>query len=176
MRVASPPGAPDVNVTPNPLIVETVRDSKTLITADAGYHSDANLKALQEQGIPAMIADNRMRRRDERIDNAHHKAKDDPLYDKTAVKTLKFFRPEDFRFVDDISATCPAGKTLRGNGSCNRTPQSRGTSASSPSAQMSMTRASACAARSTRRKAEGCTASASRRSSQCLRTSATTRA
>jgi transposase len=33
----------------------------TLITADAGYHSDANLKALAEQGRPALIADNQMR-------------------------------------------------------------------------------------------------------------------
>ena len=102
---------------------EPVRHTDTLITADAGYHSDANVGALQAQGIPAMIADNQMRQRDERIDNAHHKAKDDPLYDKTSVKTLKFFRPEDFRFKDDNTATCPAGKTLRGNGSWYRTSQ-----------------------------------------------------
>ena len=100
-----------------------VRGAHTLITADAGYHSDANVKALQEQGIPAMVADNQMRQRDERIDNAHHKGKDDPLYDKTAVKTLKFFRPEDFRFSDDRSATCPAGKTRSGNGSWYLTAQ-----------------------------------------------------
>ena len=102
---------------------QPVRHTGTLITADAGYHSDANVKALQAQGIPAMIADNQMRQRDERIDNAHHKAKDDPLYDKTSVKTLKFFRPEDFRFKDDNTATCPAGKTLSGNGSWYRTAQ-----------------------------------------------------
>ena len=68
-----------------------------------------------------MVADNQMRQRDERIDNAHHKARDDPLYDKTAGKTLKFFRPEDFSFKDDNTATCPAGKTLSGNGSWYRT-------------------------------------------------------
>ena len=102
---------------------EPVRRSDTLITADAGYHSDANVRALQEQGIPAMVADNQMRQRDERIDNAHHKAKDDPLYDKTAVKTLKFLRPEDFRFNDDNTATCPAGKTLASSGAWYRTAQ-----------------------------------------------------
>lgn len=102
---------------------QPVRGTDTLITADAGYHSDANVGALQAQGIPAMIADNQMRRRDERIDNAHHKAKDDPLYDKTSVKTLKFFRPEDFRFNDGNTATCPAGKTLSGNGTWYRTAQ-----------------------------------------------------
>ena len=97
-----------------------MRAPHTLITADAGYHSDANIAALHERGIPAMIADNAMRQRDERIANAHHKAKADPLYDKTAVKTVKFFRPEDFRFNDDNTATCPAGKTLSGNGAWHR--------------------------------------------------------
>ncbi len=102
---------------------QPVRGTDTLITADAGYHSDANVGALQAQGIPAMIADNQMRQRDERIDNAHHTAKDDPLYDKTSVKTLKFFRPEEFCFKDDTTATCPAGKTLSGNGTWYRTAQ-----------------------------------------------------
>lgn len=37
------------------------RTDQTLITADAGYHADANLKALAEQEIPALIADNQMR-------------------------------------------------------------------------------------------------------------------
>jgi hypothetical protein len=50
-----------------------------------------------------------MRGRDERIDNAHHKAKGDALHDKTSVKTVKFFRPEDFKFNADKTATCPAG-------------------------------------------------------------------
>ncbi len=51
-----------------------VREDTTLITADAGYFSDENIKALHDQGIPALIADNAMRARDARIDNAHHKA------------------------------------------------------------------------------------------------------
>lgn len=94
----------------------TLREAHTLITADAGYHSDANMQALHERGIPAMVADNGMRQRDERIDNAHHKAKGDALYDKTAVKTMKRFRPEDFTFNGDRTATCPAGRTLISNG------------------------------------------------------------
>jgi transposase len=93
-----------------------VRHTDTLITADAGYHSDANIAALHERGIAAMVADNGMRQRDERIDNAHHKAKGDALYDKAAVKTLRFFRPEDFKFNDDHTAICPAGRTLSSNG------------------------------------------------------------
>ena len=43
------------------------RTATTLITADAGYHSEANLEALAERGIDALIADNAMRRRDERF-------------------------------------------------------------------------------------------------------------
>ena len=96
---------------------EPMREPHTLITADAGYHSDANLAALHERCIPAMIADNGMRTRDERIDNAHHKAKPDALYDKNAVKTVKLFKPADFSFHDDHTAICPAGKTLTSNAS-----------------------------------------------------------
>lgn len=44
-----------------------VRDEQTLITADAGHHSEENLKALAEQNVPALIADRDMRRRDERF-------------------------------------------------------------------------------------------------------------
>ncbi|MEO5626872.1 MAG: transposase, partial [Dokdonella sp.] len=42
------------------------RNDTTLITADAGYHSEANLAELAKRGIDALIADNQMRRRDER--------------------------------------------------------------------------------------------------------------
>ncbi|MDP1790296.1 MAG: IS1182 family transposase [Methylibium sp.] len=93
-----------------------VIEPHTLITADAGYHSDANLQALHDRGIAAMVADNGMRRRDERIDNAHHKASGEVLHDKTADRTVKLFRPGDFVFNDGRTATCPAGKTLTGNG------------------------------------------------------------
>ena len=39
----------------------------TVLTADAGYHSEANLRDLAERGIDALIADNPMRQRDERL-------------------------------------------------------------------------------------------------------------
>lgn len=93
-----------------------VIEPHTLITADAGYHSDANIQALHDRGIAAMVADNGMRQRDERIDNAHHKAGGAVLHDKAAVQSIKLFRPGDFIFNDDGTATCPAGKTLTGNG------------------------------------------------------------
>lgn len=96
----------------------TLREPHTLITADAGYYSDDNVRALHDAGIPALIADNAMRQRDERIDRAHHKAKGEVLYDKGAsVRPIKLYRPEHFEFHGDLTATCPAGKTLSSNGS-----------------------------------------------------------
>jgi transposase len=96
----------------------SLRHEHTLITADAGYCSDENMRALHDRGIPALIADNAMRQRDERIDNAHHKAKGEVLYDKRAgIQPIKLYRPEHFEFHGDLTATCPAGKTLTSNGS-----------------------------------------------------------
>lgn len=108
-----------------PMIEQTqaVRAEHTLITADAGYHSDANVHALMVQGIAALIADNQMRQRDERFNEQDkHKAKNDPLYDKhpTAqagqARPIKLFKATDFRFNDDNTMTCPAGKLLLSTG------------------------------------------------------------
>jgi transposase len=91
----------------------------TLYTADAGYHSESNLKALAEEKISALIADNGMRRRDERFkDQGKHKQKPDPLYDKAhPKKAAKRYRPQDFTLDPETGVcTCPAGKPLYRNG------------------------------------------------------------
>jgi hypothetical protein len=94
---------------------------ETVITADAGYHSEANLKQLHDQGIAALIADGLMRRRDERFkEQAKHKTKPDALANKKpAIKpaTSGKFQPSDFRY-DETTQTCicPAGKKLYRNG------------------------------------------------------------
>ncbi|PKO34435.1 MAG: DDE transposase [Betaproteobacteria bacterium HGW-Betaproteobacteria-7] len=92
---------------------------ETLYTADAGYHSERNLKALADEKIDALIADNGMRQRDERFkDQGKHKAKPDPLYDKAhPKKAAKRYRPQDFT-LDPATGicTCPAGKPLYRNG------------------------------------------------------------
>lgn len=91
----------------------------TLITADAGYHSDANLKALAEQDRPALIADNQMRKRDERFkDQAKYKAQPDPLYDKAHPKKgAAHYRPKDFNYDPEAgTCVCPAGNSLYQNG------------------------------------------------------------
>lgn len=110
-----------------PMIEQAVayRTPGTLVTADAGYHSDANVQHLKDQHIPALIADNQMRSRDERFaEQAKYKVNPDPLYDKKAASTskaVKRFRPKDFSFNDDNTANCPAGKLLISPGSVYKT-------------------------------------------------------
>ena len=93
----------------------------TLITADAGYHSEANLAALDAMNVNALIADNGMRGRDERFaDQGKHKRKADPLHDKTRVahKSTTLFRPSDFIYDANANrCVCPAGQSLYSNGS-----------------------------------------------------------
>lgn len=95
-------------------------DSDTLVTADAGYHSDANVRHLKEHNIPALIADNQMRSRDERFaDQDKYKGRPDPLSEKKATgkpKEIKRFGPKDFTFNDDNTATCPAGNLMTSPG------------------------------------------------------------
>jgi transposase len=101
------------------------RTPQTLITADAGYHSDANVRHLQDHSIPALIADNQMRSRDERFENQEkYKAHPDPLSEKKAtgqVKEVKRFGPKDFSFNDDNTATCPAGNLMTSPGTIHIT-------------------------------------------------------
>ena len=95
------------------------RSANTLITADAGYHSEDNLAALHERGINALIADGQMRQRDERLAGQEvHRAKPDPLHDKSGKRrTATVFDPDRFVVAEDQShAICPAGHRLYRNG------------------------------------------------------------
>jgi transposase len=97
-----------------------LRSDQTLITADAGYHSEANISALAAQEIPALIADTGMRKRDERFaDQDKYKALPDPIYDKAHPKKgAKHYRPKDFAYDPEAgTCLCPAGKHLYQNGS-----------------------------------------------------------
>jgi len=96
----------------------------TLYTADAGYHSEANLKALAEHNVEALIADNGMRQRDDRFkDQARHKDKPRPLHDKSKSKPKtskpgQRYKPRDFNWNTEAgTCICPAGKSLYQNGS-----------------------------------------------------------
>jgi transposase len=105
-------------------LIDGLRDlveHHTVVAADAGYHSEANLKALAECNIAALIADRDMRARDERF-AGQDKYKDlpDPLHDKSGSenKKAKLYGPEDFAFDPETkTCLCPAGKRLYGAGS-----------------------------------------------------------
>jgi len=92
----------------------------SLITADAGYHSEANLKQLSNMKIDALIADNNMRSRDERFaDQGKYKALPGPIYDKGGKpKQAARYQPKDFNYDSQTgTCICPAGKKLYSNGS-----------------------------------------------------------
>ena len=101
--------------------ISGIRTDQTLVTADAGYHSEANLKGLYELGVPALVADGLMRRRDERFaQQVKYKALPDPLYDKAAIgaSSPAKFTPADFTYDPKMNTCiCPAGKKLYSTGS-----------------------------------------------------------
>ncbi len=87
----------------------------TYLTADAGYHSEANLQQLAKLKITALIADPDLRQRDERFaTQARHQHGPDPLHNKKSNASLPVvFAPDDFTY-DAAARTCvcPAGKSL----------------------------------------------------------------
>lgn len=113
---------PVVNAIQSALPETPLLTASSLITADAGYHSEANLKQLAQQKINALIADNGMRGRDARFkEQARHKAKPEPLHDKSKPaaqsKPSKRYRPVDFTYTPETgTCICPAGKALYQNG------------------------------------------------------------
>lgn len=95
--------------------VQALLAEDTLISADAGYYSEANLKKLATLQITVLIADNGLRRRDERFATQdRHKARPDPLYDKSPTeKESSVFQPSDFTYdAEARTCVCPAGKSL----------------------------------------------------------------
>ena len=88
-------------------------DATTLVTADAGYHSEANLAGLATRGVDALIADAELRQRDERFaTQASHRAKPDPLHDKSApaeARTVPLYRPSDFTYDPSGADVCVSG-------------------------------------------------------------------
>lgn len=99
---------------------EPLINEGSLVTADAGYHSEANLKQLAHMKVDALIADTNMRGRDERFaDQGKYKALPDPIHDKGGKpKQAARYRPKDFDYDEEAgTCTCPAGKQLYSNGS-----------------------------------------------------------
>ena len=112
-------------------VVDALRERALLgptsvITADAGYHSEVNLAGLVERRVEALIADAELRKRDERFaTQEHHRAKPEPLHDKTPTgepRRLPLYEPSAFTY-DPVARTCvcPAGKSLYRKGQSNVT-------------------------------------------------------
>ena len=81
------------------------------LSADAGLHSEANLKYLSEHHIEGYVADTFFRKRDVRFAQA---ARHKPAI---ALDPSALFGPRAFRFAEDLShCICPAGKRLYRNG------------------------------------------------------------
>jgi len=100
--------------------MKDVMASDTLITADAGYHSEANLKELAALEVDSLIADNNMRKRDERFaGQSKYKVLPDPIHDKGGKpKQAARYQPRDFDYDPQAgTCTCPEGKKLYGDGS-----------------------------------------------------------
>lgn len=87
------------------------------LTADSGFHTEANVKRLMEQGIDGYVADTQFRKRDPRFaDVDRYKVrfrKDRAAYYGTRTR----YRPKDFTMSEDKThCICPAGRRLYRNG------------------------------------------------------------
>jgi transposase len=104
--------------------LEPLVKEHTVVCTDSGYHSEDNVKRLEEKGIEAFIPDHNYRKRDPRYEGQEqHSAKPDALWDKSEkpADKPKLFQPRDFQVAADHShCLCPAGKRLYRNGAnCN---------------------------------------------------------
>jgi transposase len=91
---------------------------KAKLTADSGFHTEANMKEVMEQGIDAYIADTQFRKRDPRFSEVD-KYKERFRKDRAEYYGVaNLYRPHrDFTISEDKThCICPAGKRLYRNG------------------------------------------------------------
>jgi IS5 family transposase len=87
------------------------------VTADSGYHSEANAKYLFEQGIDGYLADNLFRKRDPRFATAARHVPERDAEPWARRKTRGLYKRAEFRVAEDLShAICPAGRRLYRSG------------------------------------------------------------
>jgi transposase len=87
------------------------------MTADAGFHSEPNMKMLADEGIDGYVADNRFRKRDPKF------ADTDKYKERTRKEMARItgskrtFGNKEFQFPEDLSyCICPGGKRLYRSG------------------------------------------------------------
>jgi transposase len=90
---------------------------KTQLTADSGFHSEKNVQMVIEEGIDAVVADNKFRHRDPRFAEADRYKK---RFNKEVAKRFGraiIFQPRDFTVSPDKTfCICPAGKRMYRHG------------------------------------------------------------
>jgi len=83
--------------------------------ADAGFHTEKNVRYCIENNLNAYVADNLFRKRDPRFQNAERFKPETPM--TQADMDAAMFTPAQFKVAPDLShAICPAGKRLYRNG------------------------------------------------------------
>jgi len=91
--------------------------SKTKLTADAGFHTEANMKMLAEENIDGYVADILFRKRDPRFADRDRYKKRHRKERRKAEGRLGLFKVCDFKFDEQFRfCICPAGKRLYRNG------------------------------------------------------------
>jgi transposase len=87
------------------------------VTADSGFHSEANAKYLFEQRIDGYLADTMFRKRDPRFAGAERHVPKRAAEPWARRETRDLYKAADFRIAEDLShAICPAGRRLYRNG------------------------------------------------------------
>ena len=90
---------------------------KAKLVADRGFHTEANMKMVMEEGIDAYIADTQFRKRDPRFADVD-RYKERFRKERAEYYGMKgLYRPRDFTMSEDRGyCICPAGKRLYRNG------------------------------------------------------------
>jgi len=91
---------------------------KTKLTADSGFHTEANMKEVMGQGIDAYIADTQFRKRDPRFSDVDKYKERFRKERAEYYGVADLYRPHrDFTISEDKThCICPAGKRLYRNG------------------------------------------------------------
>lgn len=91
---------------------------KAKLVADSGFHTEANMKTVMEDGIDAYVADTQFRKRDPRFAGADKYKERFRKERAEYYGTANLYRPHnDFTISDDKTyCICPAGGRLYRNG------------------------------------------------------------
>ncbi len=93
-------------------ISQNIFDGAKLV-ADAGNHSENNLKQLEERKIDAYVADNKFRKRDPDFATRDRHKKSIDRKHTPVLRKNKYFTPKDFRLEQKTGKLiCPAGNEL----------------------------------------------------------------